>query len=182
MALKLTGPKKWLQCKRALQKKHGVVVNFSDHDGYYTAYRYISKSDENVYHSPNHEELSGCNCLTPQPTRLRGIFRPDAGLCRRGAWQKLQEKVIVGLNVNDLLLDMVNRAHGCLTNYASAQRNGEPLNSTQWVYSGRCRRPTFDINEDQLNYLIEQGFKVAEISNMLGVGKDIGEEDEFTET
>lgn len=57
MALKLTGPKKWLECKRALQRKHGVVVNFSDHDGYYTAYRYISKSDENVYHSPNHPNL-----------------------------------------------------------------------------------------------------------------------------
>ena len=57
MALKLTGPKKWLECKQALQRKHGVVVNFSDHDGYYTAYRYISKSDENVYHSPNHPNL-----------------------------------------------------------------------------------------------------------------------------
>ena len=43
MALKLTGPKKWLESKRALQRKHGIVVNFSDHDGYYTAYRYISK-------------------------------------------------------------------------------------------------------------------------------------------
>ena len=32
-------------------------MNFSDHDGYYTAYRYISKSDENVYHSPNHPNL-----------------------------------------------------------------------------------------------------------------------------
>ena len=57
MTLKLTGPKKSLECKRALQRKHGVVVNFSDHDGYYTAYRYISKSDENVYHSPNHPNL-----------------------------------------------------------------------------------------------------------------------------
>ena len=58
MALKLTGPKKWLECKRALQRKYGVVINFSDHDGYYTAYRYISKSDENVYHSPNHPNLN----------------------------------------------------------------------------------------------------------------------------
>jgi hypothetical protein len=57
LALKLTGPKKWLQSKRALQRKYGIVVNFSDHDGYYTAYRYISKFDENVYHSPNHPNL-----------------------------------------------------------------------------------------------------------------------------
>lgn len=70
MALKLTGPNKWLESKRALQREHGIVVNLSDHDGYSTAYRYISKYDENVYHSqiiptwmkldPPKEELSPC--------------------------------------------------------------------------------------------------------------------------
>jgi hypothetical protein len=39
------------------------VVNFSDHDGYYTAYRYISKSDENVYHSPWSREHARTICV-----------------------------------------------------------------------------------------------------------------------
>ena len=83
MALKLTGPKKWLECKRALQRKYGVVINFSDHDGYYTAYRYISKSDENVYHSPNHPNLNEIgspktnNCLQ-RTYRQRQVNRQAA--------------------------------------------------------------------------------------------------------
>ena len=38
VALKLSGPKRWLEAKRALETKHGITVNFFDHDGYYTAY------------------------------------------------------------------------------------------------------------------------------------------------
>lgn len=58
LALKLNGPKKWLECKRSLKRKHGVVVNFSDHEGYYTAYKYVCKRDNAVYHSPNHPNLN----------------------------------------------------------------------------------------------------------------------------
>ena len=58
LAVKLTGPKRWLESKRTLQRKHGIVVNFSDHDGYYSAYKYICKYDDNVYHSPNHPNLN----------------------------------------------------------------------------------------------------------------------------
>ena len=58
MPLKLTGIKKWLEAKRALQRKHGIVAHFSDHDGYYTAYKYISKCDEKSNHSLNHPNLN----------------------------------------------------------------------------------------------------------------------------
>ena len=53
LALKLSGTKKWLEAKKSIEAEHGIAVNFSDHDGYYTAYRYISKSDEMVFHSWN---------------------------------------------------------------------------------------------------------------------------------
>ena len=73
MALKLTGPKKWLECKRALQRKHGIVVNFSDHDGYYSAYKYICKYDDNVYHSPNHPNLDEIG--SPQTKNCQKAYR-----------------------------------------------------------------------------------------------------------
>ena len=41
-----------------LLRKHGIMVNFTDHDGYYSAYKYICKYDDNVYHSPNHPNLN----------------------------------------------------------------------------------------------------------------------------
>ena len=49
------------------------MVNFSDHDGYYTAYRYISKSDENVYHSPNHPNLDEVG--SPQTKNCQRTYR-----------------------------------------------------------------------------------------------------------
>ena len=87
------------------------------------------------------------------------IFRTD-----------ILKRMLVGLNVDDLLLEMVSRAYHCLTN-ANRRGNSERLNATLRFYSGRRGRPSFDINEEQVHYLLEQGFKVAEISNMLGVGK-----------
>ena len=57
-ALKLSGPKRWLSAKNALNCKYNIVVNFSEsHDNYYSAYKYICKSDTLVYHSANHANL-----------------------------------------------------------------------------------------------------------------------------
>ena len=46
LAMKLTDPKKWLESKRAIQQKFEIVVNFSDHGGYYSVYKYICKHDD----------------------------------------------------------------------------------------------------------------------------------------
>ena len=56
--LKLTGVKKWLHVKNAITKKYRIVVNFSDHDQYIYAYRYVCKADRDVVHSDNHPDLS----------------------------------------------------------------------------------------------------------------------------
>lgn len=73
MALKLTGPKKWLESKRALQRKYGIAVHFSDHEGYYSAYKYICKYDKNVYHSPNHPNLDEVG--SPQTKNCQRAYR-----------------------------------------------------------------------------------------------------------
>lgn len=37
--------------------------------------------------------------------------------------------------------------------------------------TGRLGRPSFEISRGHLSFLLEQGFKVQEISSILGVGK-----------
>jgi len=57
-AVKLTGPKRWLGAKNHLVNTYGATVHFSDdHDSYYSAYRYICKTDTEVYHSEGHPNL-----------------------------------------------------------------------------------------------------------------------------
>ena len=58
VSVKLTDVKRWKKVKETVTKTHGVVLNFSDkHDNYYSAYKYICKSDPNVYHSKHHPDL-----------------------------------------------------------------------------------------------------------------------------
>ena len=46
MSLKLSGPKKWVRVKKAIQDDEGIVVNFGDkHDDYVMAFRYVCKAD-----------------------------------------------------------------------------------------------------------------------------------------
>lgn len=56
--IKLSGPKRWLRIKNHLSEMFGIVVNFTgDHDNYYSAYKYITKEDPDVYHSTGHPNL-----------------------------------------------------------------------------------------------------------------------------
>ena len=58
MSVKLSGPKRWLSIKNQIFENHGAVLHFSEsHDNYYTAYKYICKTDVDVFKSFNHPNL-----------------------------------------------------------------------------------------------------------------------------
>ena len=59
VSLKLTAPNKWLKIKNSIIKEHNVSVHFSDnHDNYIAAYRYVCKTDDQVFHSVSHPDLN----------------------------------------------------------------------------------------------------------------------------
>ena len=59
MALKLEKRGRWLQVKKYLNEKFGIQVHFSDHhNGYYSAYKYVTKEDTVALHSPGHPDLT----------------------------------------------------------------------------------------------------------------------------
>ena len=61
-ALKLSHSKKWVQVKKSILQKEKISINFSDHHSYYiAAYKYVCKSDSDVFHSegdPNLKNIS----------------------------------------------------------------------------------------------------------------------------
>ena len=77
VALKFSGPKRWLEAKRALEAEHGIVVNFSDHKDYYTAYQYINKYDDKVYRSTGHPDLHEIG--SPKTKRCQQLYRKRRG-------------------------------------------------------------------------------------------------------
>ena len=59
LAIKLTKNQRWLPAKKFLQDKYGISVHFSNvHKNYYTAWRYVTKEDENYEQSEPHPDLS----------------------------------------------------------------------------------------------------------------------------
>ena len=92
--IKLSDIKRWKKVKDTVTKTHGVDLHFSEKpDNYYSAYKYISKSDTNVYHSKHHPNLKDVGF--PQTTKSTQALRKrsldtknsktDNGECSRSA-------------------------------------------------------------------------------------------------
>ena len=58
LALKLSGPRRWLSDKYVLSTRYDIVINFSEsHDDYYRAYNYIIKAYTQVFHNGEHPNV-----------------------------------------------------------------------------------------------------------------------------
>lgn len=78
------------------------------------------------------------------------------------------QRITVSLDVDDVVTELVGLAYSMLVEMD--QRNHvncayqAPLNS-----SGKRGRPSYEMTDEQLIFLLEQGFQVHDISNILGV-------------
>ena len=57
MALKLSSPKRWLHCNNEIYNKYKIVIHFSEHENYDSAFRYINKYDTEIYLSSERPNL-----------------------------------------------------------------------------------------------------------------------------
>ena len=84
------------------------------------------------------------------------------------SWIFRKEYIAVSLDVDELVTELIGHAYRMLVEID--QRNlvnyayQAPLNSR-----GQRGRPSYEISEEQLHFLLEQGFKVCDISKILGV-------------
>ncbi|CAB3995642.1 uncharacterized protein LOC110052565 [Paramuricea clavata] len=79
------------------------------------------------------------------------------------------QRLLVGLNVDDSVVAMVGQAYSVLNELDNADEELEMRSTASTVRTGRCGRPSFDVKREQLVYLLEQGFKVSDISKIVGV-------------
>ena len=84
------------------------------------------------------------------------------------------QRLLVNLNIDDSITENVGRAYNILFNLNQI-RQGHAIeggrNTAPIVNSGRRGRPTYDIKEEQLSFLLENGFKVADMSKVIGVSQ-----------
>lgn len=73
-SVKLSGPKRWDPVKRKLKADHGITVNFSEkHENYYSAYKYVTKKDREIFKSANHPDLD--NIGSPVTKKCMTAYR-----------------------------------------------------------------------------------------------------------
>ena len=82
-------------------------------------------------------------------------------------------RMLVSLDVEEDVVDMIGTLN---ENFSVLEMSSSRANVTEG-YRPQCTsrggrgRPSFQIPKEQLSFLLEQGFKVQEVSSILGVGK-----------
>ena len=79
------------------------------------------------------------------------------------------QRIVVSLDVDESVTEMVGAAYKMLSdiekdNQTHCAGYKAPLNK-----NGRRGRPSYEIAEEQLSFLLAQGFQLCDISKMLGV-------------
>lgn len=79
-------------------------------------------------------------------------------------------RIVVNLNIDGAVIELVGLAYKMLSDIGLQAKTANPSGyKAPLKLSGRRGRPTFDIDEEQLLFLLEQGFQVCDISSILCV-------------
>ena len=80
------------------------------------------------------------------------------------------QRLVVSLDIDDTVTELVGLACRKLSEIDDNRRlNFNTGYSSSLNMTGLRGRPSYDITEEQLSHLLEQGFKVRDISNILQV-------------
>ena len=167
MAIKLSGPKRWLSVKNKIYNNHGVSVHFSEsHDNYYSAYKYLLKTDNNVFKSSNHPNLDEIGspvtkkCIQTYRNKRKSINSEkhkyadtvvDNGACKEKKSKNRKIMSLSNLEVADFLLTHKIRTSKQLFAVANEQKNEGKKELANFVLSrsSKC-----------LNELIENAWQM----------------------
>ncbi len=104
--------------------------------------------------------------------RLDSLTDPE---CVEGLAIRLEvlKRYLINIEIDDITLELVDRVCRSLMQHeqcysASTTRPFTCAVATRG-YIGSRGKPAYDIHEGQLNFLLEQGFKVSDVSSMMGV-------------
>ena len=103
MALKLSSPKRWLHCKNEIYNKHKIVIHFSEHEDYYSSFRYISKFDTEIYLRSEHLNLQKIGWPnTKHCHKLYPRRRPEAS--SSSTVSKSKSKCLSDIDISDFIV------------------------------------------------------------------------------
>jgi len=159
VCVKLTGSKRWLSVKEHLRNTHNIVVNFSgNHDHYYSAYSYVTKTDKSFYVSESHPNLS--NIGSPQTEKCIKKFRAKRKQKSEGEASEGHAKIkrLSNLEVSEFIVSCNIRSDTELFAEAHSQKSAGKKDLASFILS---RSPK------AINDLIENTWKMETASSTL---------------
>ena len=108
MCILLNKIQRWSTVKRYLQEVENVVVHFSSHAGYYTAYQYVTKKNTEVLRSENHPSSVAAPKALPaiRKCTAKATSRKNARSARK-RWSNLEVSSIITSNGIDSKLHLL---------------------------------------------------------------------------
>ena len=94
MCILLNKSQRWLKVKNAIKDRFGIVVNFSGHSGYHSAYEYVTKEDTEFVASEGHP----ANVTAPK------TLKATKAACKKGAKRVKKNKKLGNVQVAELML------------------------------------------------------------------------------
>lgn len=116
--------------------------------------------------------LNALNSVEDLIYRLDSLNDPD---CVEGISLRLDvlKRYLVNIRINDSILQLVDSAYRRVNQFEErySALSDNTASCPSKIYTGKRGKPSFDIKEEQVSFLLEQGFNVGEMSKMLGVSK-----------
>lgn len=107
-AVKLDKVQRWSSSKKYLKDRYGITVNYSGrHHNYYSAWRYVTKSDDSYTQSKGHPDLAN----TGEPRTNKASAKLKEGRKKRGKREQsatsrsTKKKRLAACQVSDLVLN-----------------------------------------------------------------------------
>ena len=121
----------------------------------------------------NDQINAALNVIEDLIPRLDGLSDAD---CVEGMAIRFDvlKRLLVSIGIEETTLQLVDTIcqslNQCHERYTMPRATGSSSQPAR-MHTGHRGKPSYEIHEEQLSFLLEQGFKVAEVSNMLGVSK-----------
>ena len=136
IAVKLDRNRRWLRVKSSLKASHGITVNFSsEHSNYYSAWRYVTKSDQDYVQSPDHPDLTSSAPPRTMAATQRKRQNKNADANANKPKKVLKEIRLTNLAVSDLILKNNIKTRPELLALANAQKQEGKTNLAEFVFN-----------------------------------------------
>jgi len=106
-SIKLKKVTRWKGSKKYLKDMHGITVHYSDwHHNYYSAWKYVTKTDEDFKQSDNHPDLSnsGEPITNAASQKVKQNKRKRKNEAVKRAVRKKKEKRLTNVEVSQMII------------------------------------------------------------------------------